>query len=155
MRSLLIYEYNKLNLVNKFVLTTSHLHFKMLNVLNISILIILFIIITWSVYRWRNRIYFNFAQKLPSNKWQTLFGLGPVLHGKEIFSHTTGYGEKYGKNCVFWAGPYSFFITIEPQIIKEILLSEKCLERPSVIYNSIVILAGNGLLTENGELSVI
>lgn len=123
-------------------------------VLNIFILTVLIIIIIWSKYRWRSRDYFKLAQKLPSNKWHTLFGWGPMLRGKEIFSYITDYGKKYGKNCILWSGPYSFYISIEPQIIKEILLSENCLERPYIVYKGITIMGGNGLITENGELKV-
>ncbi|XP_065368966.1 probable cytochrome P450 313a4 [Calliphora vicina] len=66
-----------------------------------------------------------------------------------MISYLYEYGNKYGTNSVFWVGPFPFFLSSEPQILKEILTLKNCIDKPALIYNGISAVAGHGLITEN------
>lgn len=60
------------------------------------------------------------------------------------------YSDKYGLNSMVWVGPIPFFLTADPEIIKDVLNAKQSLHKPELIYKGIEYVLQRGLLTNNG-----
>ncbi|KNC21583.1 putative cytochrome P450 313a4 [Lucilia cuprina] len=107
------------------------------------------IVFVWLINRWYSRAFVSLAYKVPSNRWHTFLGWGKILRGKDILKNMYEHGKKYGPNCVYWMGPLPFFISTDPQILKEILTSKNCIDKPLILYKGFTSVAGQGIITEN------
>ncbi|KNC21964.1 putative cytochrome P450 313a4 [Lucilia cuprina] len=107
------------------------------------------LVFLWIINRWNSRSFVSLAYKLPSNRLHTLLGWGKILTGKDILSCMYEHGKKYGPNSIFWMGPWTFLLSSDPQVIKEILTSKYCLDKPSLIYNGLSTIGGEGLISES------
>ncbi|XP_037812887.1 probable cytochrome P450 313a4 [Lucilia sericata] len=58
------------------------------------------------------------------------------------------YANKYGPNCVIWIGIWPIFLCTDPEVIKDILTSKNCIDKP-ILYKGITTIAGDGLITQN------
>ncbi|XP_065362079.1 probable cytochrome P450 313a4 [Calliphora vicina] len=107
------------------------------------------IVFLWIINRWKSRAFIRLAYKVPSNRWHTFLGWGKILSGKDILQCMYKYGKKYGPNSVYWIGPFPFFLSTDPQILKEILTSKNCIDKPMLLYNGFTRLVGQGIITES------
>ncbi|XP_065368964.1 probable cytochrome P450 313a4 [Calliphora vicina] len=107
------------------------------------------IVFAWIINRWNSRAFVRLAYKVPSNRLHTFLGWGKLLTKEDILSHMYEYGNKYGPNSVFWVGPFPFFLSSDPQILKDILTSKNCIDKPPLIYKGFFVTVGDGLINEN------
>ncbi|XP_013100696.1 probable cytochrome P450 313a4 [Stomoxys calcitrans] len=117
-------------------------------VLVYSVIGLLFIL--WIVKRWQDRKAIGLAKHFGSNKWQILLGFGPLLRTKAIIPKLTEIAKKYGKNSLMFFGPFPFFLTSDPTVIKDILTSKLCINKSYNLYSGISFSLGQGLITLNG-----
>lgn len=62
------------------------------------------------------------------------------------------HGKKYGATSVYWVGPLSFFLSTDTVILKEILNSKYCINKPMELYGGFSSIAGQGIITQSGKV---
>ncbi|XP_059223255.1 probable cytochrome P450 313a4 [Stomoxys calcitrans] len=75
----------------------------------------------------------------------------PSSGGGLILKKFTYIAEIYGKNTLYFNGPYAFLVTSDPVTIKDILTSKLCFDKPDVAYAGIKHSIGKGLIYVAGE----
>ncbi|XP_075157139.1 putative cytochrome P450 313a4 isoform X2 [Haematobia irritans] len=113
----------------------------------LAIIIVICVITKYLQFRWRTRRSIILGTKIPSCKWEQIFGFGTIMNSKTIIEIFVKNFKKYGKNALIYIGPYPFFVTSDPAVIKDILTSKACINKADHPYDSFAHAFGKGLIT--------
>ncbi|XP_075154387.1 putative cytochrome P450 313a4 [Haematobia irritans] len=113
--------------------------------------LLVILISAWIYKRWKDRHFIALIKHFPHKKYQIVLGFGPLWGAKVILEKFTELAVEYGKNVMEYTGPHLFFITSDPETIKNILTSKLCISKSDVIYDGFAHAFGNGLISSQGE----
>ncbi|KAL1502769.1 hypothetical protein ABEB36_007867 [Hypothenemus hampei] len=94
---------------------------------------------------------FNFAKNFKGYPFWPIFGNGPYIWGKNVFTIIDDIVCKFGYNCNLWLGHDYYYVTAEAAQIKAILNHPNCQEK-SDIYQNFNIIFEHSLLMVKGEI---
>ncbi|XP_073831114.1 probable cytochrome P450 313a4 [Musca autumnalis] len=112
----------------------------------VLIIVIISVILLWVWHRWSERRIIQIGTKVGAHKLQLILGFGPILTPATIIKNFQDYCQKLGPNHIRYLGPFPTYVTIDPEIIKDILTS-KVASNKGKVYNGFRHIFGNGIVT--------
>uniref|UniRef100_A0A1I8MZI8 Uncharacterized protein n=1 Tax=Musca domestica TaxID=7370 RepID=A0A1I8MZI8_MUSDO len=91
------------------------------------------------------------ARKVPFHKLEMILGFGPIVTPKTIVKHGVENCKKLGQNFINFVGPFPQYVTGDPDIVKDILMSKLCIHKDYLTYGGLRHALGEGLLTIQGK----
>ncbi|XP_075155379.1 putative cytochrome P450 313a4 [Haematobia irritans] len=113
--------------------------------------IFLILLITWLYRRWQDRHSILLAKHFAYNKLQLIIGFGRLLGAKDLLKVFNSIAENYGKNALWYVGPYTFVVTTDPVVVKDILSSKLSIDKTDLGYDGLSNTIGRGLITISND----